>query len=76
MDQAVLLHRLGLEIGAGLEGVDRLVLGGVILEDAPKIGQQRDQREVGNQQGDPQAALDQHEPDAVLDADPLGQEGR
>jgi hypothetical protein len=52
VDQAVALDVLRRELVAGLVGVDRLVLGGVVLEDAPQVGQQRDQREVGDEQRD------------------------
>ena len=38
------LHLLGLERRAGLVGVDRLVLGGVVLEDAPQLAEEADQR--------------------------------
>ena len=38
MDQRVSLHKLGPELVAGLVGVDRLVLGRVVLEDAAEIG--------------------------------------
>ena len=44
VDQAELLHIRGRELGARLERVDRLVLGAVVLEDAPQVGEQRDQR--------------------------------
>ena len=44
MDQRVPLHDLRLERLARLVGVDRLVLGRVVLEDAPQVGQQRDER--------------------------------
>ena len=51
----------GVELVAGLVGVDRLVLGGVVLEDALQVGDQRDQRQVGDEHDDAQAALDEHE---------------
>ena len=44
MDERVALHDLRLELLAGLVRVDRLVLGGVVLEHAPQVGQQRDER--------------------------------
>ena len=46
VDEAVALHALGLELLARLVRVDRLVLGSVVLEDAPEVGQERDQDEV------------------------------
>src|SRR3712207_7339003 len=46
VDQAEPLHALRLELLAGLVRVDRLVLGGVVLEDAPEVRQQRDHGEV------------------------------
>ena len=44
MDERVALHDLGLELLPRLVRVDRLVLGGVVLEHAPQVGEQRDQR--------------------------------
>ena len=44
VDERVALHDLRLELLAGLVRVDRLVLGGVVLEHAPQVGQQRDER--------------------------------
>ena len=44
VDQRVALHALRHELVAGLQRVDRLVLGGVVLEDAAQVGQERDQR--------------------------------
>ena len=40
MNQAELLHVRRRELRAGLERVDRLVLGAVVLEHAAQIGQQ------------------------------------
>ncbi len=51
----------GVERRAGLVGVDRLVLGRVVLEDAPQLAEQPDQGEVGDQQADADPALDEHE---------------
>ena len=44
VDERVALHGLRLELLARLVRVDRLVLGGVVLEDAPQVGQERDER--------------------------------
>ena len=38
--------RSGVELRARLEGIDRLVLGAVVLEHTPQVGKQRDQRDV------------------------------
>ena len=46
MDQAVALDDLRLQLLPGLVGVDRLVLRGVVLEDAPQIREERDQEQV------------------------------
>ena len=50
VDQAVASAPLGLELVAGLERVDRLVLGGVVLEDALQVGEQRDQEQVADEE--------------------------
>ena len=65
VDQRVALHDLGLERLAGLVGVDRLVLGGVVLEDAAQVGQERDQEEIGDEDRDADQPLDDHETLAV-----------
>ena len=52
MDERVALHDLRLELLARLVRVDRLVLGGVVLEHAPQVGQQRDQGEVRDEDRD------------------------
>ena len=68
MDLGVRLHLLGLELGAGLVGVDRLVLGGVVLEHAPQVGRQRDQRPgSATRKPDADPALDQHEQGGRVD---------
>ena len=64
---------LGRQLGAGLERVDRLVLGAVVLEDAPQVGQQPDQPDVGDEDGDADQPLDDDEPPGVLDRQPARQ---
>ena len=46
----------GVELVAGLVGVDRLVLGGVVLEHAPQVGEQRDQDDVDDEDARPGSA--------------------
>ena len=70
------LYDLRLERLAGLVRVDRLVLGRVILEHAPQIGEQRDQAEIRDEDRDADQALDDHEPAGPLDRKQLGQETR
>src|SRR5207302_751546 len=50
-----------LELLARLVGVDRLVLGGVVLEDAAQVGQERDEREIADEHRDPDQPLDDDE---------------
>src|SRR6266487_4267273 len=77
MDLAEALNDLGLELLPGLVGVDRLVLRGVVLEDAPQIREQRDQRQVEDEDRDTNATFDDYEPACALDPDPVGdQRGR
>src|SRR5207248_10759858 len=76
VDQAKALDGLRLELLAGLEGIDRLVLGGVVLKDAAQVGQQRDHDQIEDEDGHADAALDEHEPDAVRDRKQVGQQRR
>src|SRR5437016_12344505 len=76
MDERVALYRLGLELLARLVRVDRLVLGAVILEDAPQVGEQRDEREIRDEDRHTDEALDDHEPAAALDRQRPGDEPR
>ena len=62
---------LGLQLLAGLVGVDRLVLGGVVLEDAAQVGQERDQREVDDEDRHPDQPFDDHEVRRCLDREPV-----
>ena len=55
----------GVSGAAGLVGVDRLVLGAVVAEDAPDLGHAPDQRQVAEQQGQADGAFEQV-------ADPVG----
>ena len=77
VDEAEALHALGLELLAGLVGVDRLVLGGVVLEDAPQVGQQRDERRGRGRRSRRGSALDDHEPGpVVVDREPVREQRR
>ena len=51
---------------AGLERIDRLVLGGVELEDAPKVGQQREHDQIADKETDANDALGRDEQKRVL----------
>src|SRR2546422_7797337 len=48
-----------------------LVLGGVVLEDAPQVRQERDHREVHEEDRDADDSLDQHEACAGVNRDQL-----
>ena len=61
VDLGVRLDALGRQLGAVLVGVDRLVLGGVVLEHPAQVGHERDQRQVGDQEAHPDPALDDDE---------------
>src|SRR5207244_871567 len=52
---------------AGLEGVDRHVLGAVVLEDAPDIAGLGDEQQVAEEDRDPDQALDEMLDEPVLD---------
>ena len=52
---------------AGLERVDRHVLGAVVLEDAGDVRRATDQREVAEEDPDPDEPLDEVLDQAVLD---------
>ena len=54
----VLADRVGRQRVARLQGVDRHVLGAVVLEDAPDVRRPRDQRQVAEEDRDPDEALD------------------
>ena len=58
---------VGSERIARLEGVDRHVLGAVVLEDPPDVGRLADEHEVAEEDRDPDEALDEVLDDAVLD---------
>ena len=62
VEQAVALHRLRLERIPGLVGVDRLVLGRVVLEDAAQVRPEGDERQVGDEDRNPDQPFDDHEP--------------
>ena len=49
---------------AVLEGVDRHVLGAVVLEDAPQVAELGDDGEIGDEDADADEALDEPEPEA------------
>ena len=66
----------GRELRARLEGVDRLVLGAVVLEDAAEVGQQRDQEDVGDEDADADAPLHDDEQPGRVDREPRRQERR
>src|SRR5260221_3271089 len=76
MDERVALHGLRRELLSCLVRVDGLVLGRVVLEDAPQIRQQRDQPEIADKQRDANRAFDDHEPGAALDRQQPGYETR
>ena len=76
MDEREPLHDLRLERLAGLIGVDRLVLGRVVLEHAAQVRQQRDQAEVRDEDRDADQPLDDHEPAGALDGQQLGEQPR
>ncbi len=61
VDARVLRHRVGRQLVAGLERVDGHVLGGVVLEHALQVGDQRQERQVADQDADADQALDQRE---------------
>ena len=50
---------------AGLERVDRHVLGAVVLEDATDVGRQRDEQQVADEQGDPDQPFEERLDDPV-----------
>ena len=52
---------------AGLQGMDRHVLGAVVLEHAPDVRGPRDQQQVAEEDRDPDQALDEVLDEAVLD---------
>ena len=52
---------------AGLEGVDRHVLGAVVLEDAADVRRARDEHQVAEEDRDPDEALDEVLDEPVLD---------
>jgi hypothetical protein len=76
VDLAVPLDGLGRQLVARLVGVDRLVLRGVVLEDAPQVGQERDQREVDHEQQDADRAFDDHERAGGVDRQPVRDQRR
>ena len=53
---------------AGLERVDRHVLGAVVLEDAPDVRRAPDEQQVAEEDRDPDQALDEVLDEAVVDA--------
>ena len=63
----VLADRVGRERVAGLERVDRHVLGAVVLEDAPDVRGPGDEREIAEEDRDPDEALDEVLDEAVVD---------
>ena len=50
-----------------LPGVDDLVLGAVILEDAPDVLHPADEQDIGQEEDDPDHPVDQIEDDPVVD---------
>jgi hypothetical protein len=76
MNLAETLDPLRLELLAGLEGVDRLVLGPVVLEHAAQVGKERDRAQVDDEDGYADEALDQDEPRAVRDRQQIRKQGR
>src|SRR4051812_16310492 len=63
MEAAEAVRALGGERLARLVGGDRLVLGAVVLEDPPQVGQARDERQVAEEDRRAQDALDEPEQD-------------
>ena len=76
MDQTELLHLLRRQLGATLEGIDRLVLGAVILEHPLQVRQQPDQHDVADQHGHADQALDDDERVGAVDRQPAREQRR
>src|SRR6266566_5384994 len=76
VDEGEALDDLRLERLTGLVGIDRLVLGGVILEDAAQIGEQRDEPEVAHEQAHADQPLVDDEPAAAADRELVGDQRR
>src|SRR6185503_6756292 len=65
------------QLVARLVAVDRLVLGGVVLEHATEVGEQRDQRQVPDEERHADRALDDDEAARAVHGQPVGdQRGR
>ena len=70
------LRVLGRQLVAGLVRVDRLVLGGVVLEDAPQRRDEAENRQVDDEDGDADEPFDEHEPAAARDRQQVGEQRR
>ncbi len=53
-------HRRHVELPSGLERIDRLVLGAVVLEHAPHVGQERDRGQIAEHEADPDQSFDEN----------------
>ena len=53
---------------ARLEGVDRHVLGAVVLERAAHVGRSRHDQQIADEDDDPDQALRELQPEALVDA--------
>ena len=76
VDEAETVDALGRQLLPGLVRVDRLVLGRVVLEEPPEVGQKRDQHEIRDEDADADQALDDDEELGRLDVQPTGDQRR
>src|SRR5581483_8380423 len=70
------LSDLGRQLLARLVRVDRLVLGGVVLEHATQRRDEAEQRQVRDEHRDADQSFDEHEPAAARDRQQVGEQRR